>query len=143
VVRASDEISVQTRTVGIVAAVEGSYEKAVPGKRPPLTKGMFVEVELRGPKIDNQIVVPRSALHGDVAYIADGEGRLEIRPVTTGLVQGDAVVVEEGLSAGDILIVSDLTPALPGMLLRTVPDDDLAAELAAQAAGSETAGSGL
>jgi multidrug efflux pump subunit AcrA (membrane-fusion protein) len=100
---------------------------------------MFVEVELRGPSIDNQIVVPRSALHDDKAYLVEGDDRLEIRPVTTGLVQGDAVVVEEGLSAGDVLVVSDLNPALPGMLLRAVPDDDLAAELAAQAAGSDTA----
>lgn len=139
IVRASDEIAQQTRTVGIVAAVEGSYESAVPGKRPPLTKGMFVEVELRGPKIERQIVVPRSAVHGGRVYLVDDENRLAIRPVTTGLVQGDTVVVEEGLSPGDRIVVSDLDPALPGMLLKPVSDEDLQAELAEQtgSAGAE------
>lgn len=140
VVRASDEIAEQTRTVGIVAAVTGSYEQAVPGRRPPLTKGMFVEVELRGPALEDQIIVPRSALHGDKVYLVDGDGRLEIRVVRTGLVQGDAVVVEEGLSSGDMLVVTDLIPALPGMLLKAVRDDELAQELITRAASSEPGG---
>ena len=106
-----------------------------PGKRPPLTKGMFVEMELRGPAIADQVTIPRSALHGEQVYIADADSRLEIRSVKTGLVQGDAIVVEEGLAPGEMLVVSDLSPAIPGMLLNLVEDRVLAEQLAAEAGG--------
>ncbi len=135
VVRASDEVAEKTRTIGLIAAVEGSYDQAIPGKRPPLTKGMFVEMELRGPAIADQVTIPRSALHGEQVYIADADSRLEIRSVKTGLVQGDAIVVEEGLVAGEMLVVSDLSPAIPGMLLNLVEDRVLAKQLAAEAGG--------
>lgn len=136
VVRVSDVVGEQTRTVGIVAAVEGSYAQAVPGIRPPLAKGMFVEVELRGRKIPGRIVLPRSAVHQGRTYILRDDERLEIRDVDTGLVQGDVVVVESGLKDGDRVVVSDLIPALPGMLLTPIEDKALAEHVAREASGN-------
>ena len=135
VVRISDEVAARTRTVGIVAAVEGSYRQAVPGRRPPLAKGMFVEVELRGRQVAGKIVVPRSALREGRAYILREDNRLEIRSVETGLVQGDTVVVERGLEDGERVVVTDLIPAVEGMLLDPQEDSALADEIARQAAG--------
>ncbi|MGD8910510.1 MAG: HlyD family efflux transporter periplasmic adaptor subunit, partial [Chromatiales bacterium] len=47
-VRFSDNVDPQTRTMGVVVAVDKPFEKVKPGVRPPLSKGMFVQVLLRG-----------------------------------------------------------------------------------------------
>ncbi len=136
--RISDTVDPKTRTIGAVVAVDGAYAKAVPGERPPLSKGMFVEIEIRTrARLDN-IVVPRSAFHDGKLYVVAGDGRLEIREVTPGLVQGDLVVISEGINVGDQVIVSDLIPAVSGMLLAPQPDEDVLAGLRIEAAGRST-----
>ena len=47
--RMGDSVDPKTRAIEVIVMVDKPYEKAVPGIRPPLTKGMFVEVELRAP----------------------------------------------------------------------------------------------
>jgi len=133
VVRISDTVDPKTRTVGAIAAVDNAYASAVPGRRPPLVKGMFVEVELRTRPLSGKIVVPRSALHAGRLYIVDGDGRLEVRPVTTSLVQGNLTVVSNGLRPGEKVVVSDLSPAIPGMALKTTTDTGLAKRMAGEA----------
>ncbi len=71
----------QTRTLRVVIAVDRPYENVVPGKRPPLSPGMFCEVELRGRPRPDQVVVPRTSVRNDAVYLVDGENRLEPRPV--------------------------------------------------------------
>jgi multidrug efflux system membrane fusion protein len=138
--RLSDRIDPQTRTVGVIVVVDEPYRKAIPGLRPPLAKDMFVEVELEGRFRENALVVPRVAVNkrsdgGAALYVADDQGRLEIRPVTLGPTQGDLVVVIEGLEPGERVVVSDLIPAIAGMKLATRVDAALAERLRAQAKG--------
>lgn len=133
--RMSDTVNPNTRTVGVIAAVDGPYDKAIPGKRPPLAKGMFVEVELRARTIEGRIVVPRSALHDGRLYVAGTDGRLEIRPVQVGLTQGGFADIVSGLAAGEQVVVSDLNPAIPGMLLKVTTDKKLSDRLLADAGG--------
>jgi multidrug efflux pump subunit AcrA (membrane-fusion protein) len=139
--RISDMVDPQTRTLGLVVAVDEPYRSAIPGQRPPLTKNMYVEVEIKGPPQAGRIAVPRVALHRgpegrDVIYLADLEDRLEFRPVSLGPVQSDFVIVEEGLSGGERVVVSDLIPAIEGMRLAPRLDRALAEALAAQASGT-------
>ena len=49
--------------------------------------------------------------------------------------QGDTVVVESGLNDGERLVVTDLVPAIEGMLLNPTEDTALAEAIARQAAG--------
>lgn len=133
--RVSDTLDPQTRTIGAIVAVDGAYAQAQPGTRPPLTKGMFVEIELRIRARENSLVVPRSAFHDGKLYMVNAESRLEIRPVAVGLIQGDLAVVEDGLAPGDRIVVSDLIPAVEGMLLKPRPDDTVVARLRAEAEG--------
>ena len=132
--RISDTVDLKTRSVGIIVTSEGSWAEAVPGERPPLSKGLFVEVEIRANPLAGQIVVPRAAVHDGKVYIADREDRLEVRPVRTGLSQAGLVIVDEGLAAGDRVVVSDLLPAIPGMKLRLTRDEALEASMAARLA---------
>ena len=127
--RISDTIDLKTRSVGIIVTSQGSWAEAVPGQRPPLSKGLFVEVEIRANPLSGQIVVPRAAVHDGKVYVAGEEDRLEIRSVRTGLSQAGLVVVEEGLAAGDRVVVSDLLPAIPGMKLRLDRDEALEASM--------------
>ena len=133
--RVSDTIDPNTRTIGIFVSVEGAYAKAVAGVRPPLTKGMFVEVELSTRPLGPRVVVPRSAIRGGRLYVVNAESRLEIREVRTGLVQGDFAEIVSGLRGGEKIVVSDLSPAIDGMLLRTSEDEDALALLIRGAAG--------
>lgn len=136
--RISPAIDPKTRTVGVVVAVEEPYRQAVPGRKPPLMKNMYVQVDLIGQPWSERIVIPRVALHrtpgGHRVYVADGNDRLLILPVTAGPAQGDLVVIEQGLEAGERVVVSDLIPAIDGMLLTPTMDDDLARRLREEAA---------
>ena len=135
--RISDTVDPETRTIGVIAAVDGAYAQAIPGQRPPLTKGLFVEIELRAKTLEGRLLVPRSALHEGALYLADGEDRLRVRPVETGLVQGDLVVIQAGLSAGERVVVSDLSPAIEGMLLEPLDDPVVSARIAREAVGRD------
>lgn len=133
--RVSDTIDPNTRTIGIIVSVDGAYAQAIAGVRPPLSKGMFVEVELSTRPTGPRVVVPRSALHGKRLYVVTAENRLEIRVVKPGLAQGGFVEIVEGLASGEKIVVSDLSPAIDGMLLRTTADEQALAALTRDAAG--------
>ncbi len=137
--RISDTVDPKTRTIGAIVAVDGAYATASPGERPPLTKGMFVEIEIRARASDGRIVVPRSAFHDGALYVVNGEDRLEIRPVSVGLVQGDLAAIDGGVEPGERIVVSDLIPAVAGMLLAPKPDEALQSRLRAEAAGGTPA----
>jgi multidrug efflux system membrane fusion protein len=102
-----------------------------------LLKGMFVEVELRGRPRPDQLVIPRSALHNASVYLIDAENRLALRPVTAQLTQPEFVVIGTGLAAGDRVVISDLVPAIEGMLLQPLSDEEALALLLREAAGEE------
>ncbi len=140
--RVRETVDPQTRTIGVVVVVDEPLRNAIPGVRPPLTKNMYVEVALTGRPLPDRIVVPRVALHlgadgGQVVYLVDGDGRLEIRPVTVAFVQGDLALVAGGLAAGDRVIVSDLIPAIEGMLIEATEDETLTGGMLATAAGED------
>ena len=81
------------------------------------------------------IVVPRSAVRGGAVFVADGENRLRRRPVQVLFEQDTISVIAEGLEPGERVVVSDLVPAVEGMLLQPRVDTKLTAELLKAAAG--------
>lgn len=128
--RLSDTIDPRTGAVGVIVRVEDAYSAADPGNRPPLTQGMFVEVVLTAPSLEG-LVLPRTSLRDGSVLVADDDSRLRRVPVTPRLVQGDIIVVTEGLEAGSRVLVVPPTPAIEGMLLEPHPDTDLMARLSA------------
>jgi RND family efflux transporter MFP subunit len=131
-------IDPQTRTVGIDVSVPDPYGGNAPVRKPPLVRGMYVEVEVAGRLQPDRVVIPRNALHEDHVYLVKEENRLERRPVTILYVQSGFAVVGAGLAGGERLVVSDLAPAAEGMLLRPVDDGDALTRLRADAAGETT-----
>ncbi len=142
--RTSDTVDPKTRTLGVIVVVDEPYRSVLPGRRPPLTKNMFVQVELSGRERAETIVIPRIALHdagsgAPVVYLAGPDDRLVRRPVAPGPAQGDVVVIEDGLAPGERVVVTDLVPAIEGMLLAPVLDEALMRQVASAAAGSGSA----
>lgn len=128
-------IDPQTRTVGVIVSVEDSYQKVVIGTRPPLARNTFCEVELKGRVIPQTIVIPRSALHDGYVYVADSENRLKRKKITTDFSQTNFYAVRQGLDKDELLVVSDLVPAIEGMLLDPREDMELRERLIAEATG--------
>ena len=54
----SDTIDIKTQIIDIIAAVDEVYSKAISGMPPPLTKCMFVEIEIRA-----KIIQTASSFH--------------------------------------------------------------------------------
>ncbi|MCG8486681.1 MAG: efflux RND transporter periplasmic adaptor subunit [Chromatiales bacterium] len=134
-VRFSDKVDPDTRTMGVVVAVDRPFEKVIPGQRPPLSKGMFVQVLLKGKTQADRIILPRSTIKNSVVYLADENNRLQRQPVEVLYNQGDISVIQKGIQPGQRVVISDLVPAVSGMLLQTVLDQQMEALLQKRARG--------
>lgn len=121
-VRLRDTVDPATRTVGLVVAIANPFEQAIPGERPPLTKGMFVEVILRGTEMPEQIVVPRQAIRDGRVWVVDAQDRLRSRAVTRRFEPRGISLIAAGVSAGERVVLSDPTPMVAGMRVRAEPD---------------------
>lgn len=136
VLRLSESIDPTRRTLGIVVGIDRPYEKIIPGRRPPLLKGMFTAVELHAPQRE-AIVIPRKAIHHGRVYVAGKDNRLQIKAIDIQQQQGELVVVRSGLQEGDQIIINDLVPVIEGMPLTTIVASDYEKALAKRASGAE------
>lgn len=133
--RLSDSVDQQTRTIGVYVAVDDPYLKMESGRRPPLLPNMFCEVELQGNPNPPAIVIPRSALHGNAVYTVNSENRLERKTVEVDFEQGEIAVLRSGIETGETVIITDLVPAVEGMLLNPIQDAEAVASLRDEATG--------
>lgn len=118
VIRIGNALDPEARSVPVVIAVDDPYADVNPPLRLPLVPNMYVEAVLTGPAMAPRVSVPAEALHqGDTVYLRDADGRLELRAVTLGWRQGDIAVIEAGVEPGEEVIVDDIVPALPGLIV--------------------------
>jgi multidrug efflux pump subunit AcrA (membrane-fusion protein) len=136
VLRISEAIDPTRQTLGIVVGIDNPYEKIIPGKRPPLLKGMYTAVELFAP-VRPALVIPRKAIHQGRVYIASAEDRLVIRPVEVQLIQGDLAVIRSGIEADERVIITDLIPVIEGMPLQVSTANQVEMELQQRASGAD------
>jgi len=135
--RLSEAIDPRTRTVGVVVVVDRPYEQANPPERPPLVKGMYVEVRLCAPKRSPAIVVPRSAVRQGQLYVVGPDDRLQVREALLSYEQDDFAVIRDGVAAGERVILTDIVPAVEGMRLAPQVDDEAKRALVRAAEGTE------
>lgn len=117
-----------TGTIGFVVRVEHPNLADPGNRRPPLNVGSFVAVEFSAPPRTGVIAVPRNALRrddtgGSFVFLVDAESRLARRDVTLGPAVDGQVVIEDGLNAGDVVVLSSPQPAVLGVKLITVMGD--------------------
>ena len=133
--RVAGSIDPLTQTIGVIVVVDRPYASASPGERPPLLRDTFVEVELRSEPIEQQIVVPWSAVHDGTVYVVDNESRLELREVTVEFSLQGYSVIAKGLKPGEQIVTSDLITALEGMLLAPQEDKKTKQRIVLEATG--------
>lgn len=105
-----------TRTVTVVIHIENNSNN-VPESGLPLVEGMYCSVEIPGKPIPNVYRLPRWTVSFDgFTYIAEGD-RLSRGAVNAVRTQGEQTYVDEGLSPGELVVVTRLVDPLPGILL--------------------------
>jgi RND family efflux transporter MFP subunit len=134
--RVGEAIDARTQSASVVVRVDRPLEQAEAGRRPPLRRNMFVEVELSAPA-RKALVAPSDAVRDGEALVATAAGKLEKRPVTVDFSIDSISVISGGLEAGDKLVVTDPAVAVPGMAVKPVEDKALREELARIARGGE------
>lgn len=121
--RAMGEIDPRNRMARVVISVtdpvSGDAEKTTLLNE--LLPGMFVNVQIKGEKLSDVIAIPRGAMHdNDTIWLIDDDNRLHIREVEILRREPDEVLVRSGLKAGEKLVLTNLSGAAEGMLLRPV-----------------------
>lgn len=90
----------------------------VPNPEGLLRPGLSATVRLDLGEVDGAVFVPTSAVvqtaGGPAAWVVDGEGKAQPRPLTLGLREEDRVRVLEGLAPGDRLVLEGFTRLKPG-----------------------------
>ena len=133
VIRISESVDPLRDTIGLVIAVDHPYEGIIPGRRPPLLKGMYTAVEIMTPP-RSMMVLPRKAIHEGRVYlvkedvvkddVVKNDDELEIREIEILHRQGELVIVESGkgkpksIQAGERVIISDVIPVIDGLPIR-------------------------
>lgn len=131
-----EPIDPNTRTVGVAVVMQNPYSRQNT-QRPPLIKGMYCEVDIYGLKQPDSIVIPRSAIHNGKVYKVTADNRLEIKGVDIKYLMSELAVIKGGLKEGDVIVSSDLIPAIEGMLLETSANTDLEQRIKSIATGAE------
>jgi RND family efflux transporter MFP subunit len=110
ITRTEAEIDAKSRMVHVVAEVDNTAHET------PLSVGMFVQAEILGRRVDDIITLPRSALrNGNQVLVVDAEDRLRFRSVSLLRLQGDEVLINGGLEAGERVCISPLATVIDGM----------------------------
>jgi membrane fusion protein, multidrug efflux system len=106
-----------TGTVKLRATVPNADHRLWPGR--------FVRVRLLLSTISGAILVPAVApqlsAKGSFVYVVKADSTAEMRPVKTGQRQGDSIVIEEGIKAGEKVVVTGQLGVTPGGKVKELP----------------------
>lgn len=130
----SPAVGDQTGTVEIRALLANSMN---------LTPGQVVRARVNGVTLANSLVIPKRAVmhgvQGSFVWLIGAGDKVEFRPVQLGTTAENDVVVDQGLKAGERIVVEGILKVQPGAVVKGVP---LSAEAAPNAAPAQPAGSG-
>ena len=118
--RVEGALDARARTVPVVVAVDNPYAGANPPNRMPLVPNMQVLISFQGAPLTDAIVIPETALHGRMVRVVGPGGLLELRPVSVALSQNGRIVIADGIEPGEIVVIDDIAPAIPGMALTPI-----------------------
>jgi membrane fusion protein, multidrug efflux system len=97
---------------------------SIPNPEGRLVDGALVQVSVEGDKPEERVVVPQAALIADqqgiYIFIVE-DGKAAIRRVKVGQAVGGSVVVTDGLSGGELVVVVGMGTLKPGMAVTAVP----------------------
>ena len=92
------------------------------GGEAPLRAGQFVDVDLLGPSLEDALLLPRDAVQPDGGVIVVGlDNTAGRRSVTLGWGDRERVLVHDGLSAGERVCRTRVSPFVEGMRVEPRP----------------------
>ena len=127
--RTGEAMDLSTGAISVYIAVNDPYDKVIPGLRPPLIPNMYTEVELKGRVKTNRIVLPVQAVHDGYVYAVNGDNRLSRKKVEVEFVMGNMAVISQGLEENINIVITDLVPAIEGMLLKPEVDEEMTSKI--------------
>ncbi len=123
-VRLDASVDPDTRLLYAIAEVIDPYGANVSDKDMPLAVGLFVDAEIAGRELAAAISIPSSGLRaGDVVFLVNPEGRLEVREVDVIHTGAERVIVGSGLAAGERVVTSAIRNPIEGMALSTLTEN--------------------
>ncbi len=105
---AADE---RTRTFEVYVEIDNEARQV------PLMPGSFVKADIAGPLMREILVVPRTTVVNDVVYVVEGDVALSRRVSIDRFLVDDAVIHGD-VSAGDVVVVSNLDLLYDGIAVR-------------------------
>ena len=105
----------------------GTIQIAMSFPNPDLTlrPGQYVKVRAKVDTIPNALLVPQQAVSelqgSDQIAVVNSDGKVEIRAVTLGPVSGNLVVIQNGVKAGEKIIVEGFQKVRQGMQVAARP----------------------
>lgn len=95
-----------------------------PNKKRALTPGLFVRIQIAAEQAYHALLIPERAINTDQSdkfvYVVDSQGLAERKNVKLGTKHGRLVVVKEGLTANDKVIISGGLLVRPGQKVQPV-----------------------
>jgi multidrug efflux pump subunit AcrA (membrane-fusion protein) len=121
VTRVSDSIDSQGNTLGLIVEMENDWKNFDPINNTPVMNDMFLEVKVMA-KAKDVLSVPTMAIHGRSIYIVE-DNVLRIMPVSILFESGRYTAIDANvkgsISVDDLVITTDLLPAIDKMTVRT------------------------
>lgn len=120
VVRTEAGLDTKSRVQYVVAEVDDPYALRTEKNKPPLEIGRFINAEIEGKLYKNIYVLPRQAVRqNNQVFVVMGDNTIELRTIELLRNERNRVLVSNGLSSGDKIVVSPLDTAVGGMKVRT------------------------
>ena len=108
----------RTRTLPMVIEVDELGSGAQKNYAFRLRPGMFVTIKIKGKEIPQAFVLPRYVVYpGDVVYTVK-DNHLKIKEVNILRSYKDLVIINEGLSEGELIVKTPLSSVRDGMSVR-------------------------
>ena len=108
----------RSRVLFAVARIDDPYGLKTPNRK-PLRVGTFVKANITGREMSGIVPLPRHTVRaGNRVWIVDENNRLRDRAVTTLRTVGNEILVSGGLNNGDLVALTIISNALPGMEVR-------------------------
>ncbi|MGV2103604.1 efflux RND transporter periplasmic adaptor subunit [Rhizobium sp. 21-4511-3d] len=109
-------------TIAVRAVFDNPGGKLIPGQ--------FVRVRMGQPKAENKIVISDRAVGTDqdkkFVFVVDGENKVGYRQVKLGAIYDGQRVVEDGLKAGEKIVVNGLQRIRPGAVVAPQMEEKVA-----------------
>ncbi len=121
VVRTDASIDPTTRQISVITEVKDPYGTGADNGF-PLAVGLFVTAAIKGPTLEDAMVLPAVAVQNDnTVYTVNDDDEVEQHPVTVVSTTPRGVVVMGGLENGMRVVVSRLGTARVGDKVRPLP----------------------